>query len=294
MKSNISATVVADSINSMGVRLTTFELSYPRFILAELNTHRMISKNSASSRAVPVERSNQIISENPAMPVHWGKNQTGMSAATELEGLSLDAAREGWIDAMKSALTYSKVLQSTGLHKQITNRIMEPWSYMKTVATGTEWANLLWLRNHNAAQPEFHRLAEKIQEAFDNSTPVELEVGQWHLPYIPSDSELTLEDKLKVSASCCAQVSYRRNDESLEKAIEIYDKLVGMDIPHFSPFEHQATPIPAWEPFTRWPDGVTHMDRNNKYWSGNFQGWIQSRQLIMKTKGIDAFSRNVG
>jgi hypothetical protein len=273
----ISAKIIADSISPSGVRLTTFELEYPRFILAELNTHRMLSKNSASSRAIPVERTNAMIKETPAMPVHWGKNQAGMQANTELEGLALEGVKGVWLAARDEALRNSKILQDIGLHKQITNRITEPWQTMKTVVTGTEWSNLLWLRNHDAAQPEFHELAKLVQEAFDSNLPDKLKVGQWHLPYV-DDLDIPLELQIKLSVSLCAQVSYRKSDTSIQKALDLYDRLVGSDRLHASPLEHQGTPIPVIDGI--WPDGVTHQDRRGQYWSGNLRGFIQYRKML--------------
>lgn len=273
----ISAKIVADSINPTGVRLTTFELEYPRFILAELNTHRMLSKNSASSRAIPVERTNQLIKDSPAMPVFWGKNKAGMSATEELDGIQLESVKAVWLAARDHALACSKILGDMQLHKQVTNRITEPWQTMKSVVTGTEWSNLLWLRNHDAAQPEFHELARLIQEAFDSSKPSKLSYDQWHLPYV-DDFDLPLDMQIKVSASCCAQVSYRKTDMSIAKALDIYDRLVGMDRLHASPFEHQAKPIKMIDGI--WPVGVSHQDRNGQYWSGNFRGWVQYRKTL--------------
>lgn len=292
-KEGIKATIIADSIHE-GNRITTFELEYPRFIHSELMTHRMLSKNCASSRAIPVAKMLDLVETNPAMPVWWGKNQPGMSAKEELGTLESEAARGVWIAAMKQAASHVTVLNEIGLHKQITNRITEPWQRMKTVITGTEWVNLLWLRDHADAQPEFSVLAKCIREEFDASKPQELMVGDWHVPYVTTEYsadslgrayfsngvQITAEQALKLSASCCAQVSYRNMNESLEKAIEIYDKLVGSSHKHASPFEHQAKPMKYRHPFTIWEEGATHMDRNNQFWSGNFKGWIQHRQLI--------------
>jgi hypothetical protein len=289
-KCGISATIIADSINADGNRLTTFELVYPRFILAEVNTHRMLSKNSASSRAIPIAKMMELIDEAPAMPVFWGKNKPGMSASEELTGDQLTEAKIIWAEAKDTALEYVSRLDEAQLHKQIANRISEPWQMMKSVVSGTEWANILWLRNHDAAQPEFHELARCIKEEFDASVPQFLAPGQWHLPYIKSvlvgnfgqefENNVTLEQAQKISASCCAQVSYRKLDDSIEKALDIYEKLVGMDRQHASPFEHLGTPM---KPQTAWsvPDrGITHRDIKSKYWSANFQGFIQYRKLL--------------
>jgi thymidylate synthase ThyX len=289
-KSGISATVIADSINSAGNRLTTFELIYPRFIHSEVMTHRMLSKNSASSRAIPIARMIELIEESPAEPVFWGKNKAGMSATEELSGDEKLYAKMLWGSAMVSALDHVTRIDLIGLHKQIANRISEPWQMMKSVVSGTEWANMLWLRNHDAAQPEFHELARCVAEAFEQSAPQFLSPGQWHLPYVKSElsgqfvqvfeNDMTLEDAQKVSASCCAQVSYRRLDDSIGKALDIYNKLVGMDRAHASPFEHLGTPMTVPTPFAPYERGVTHKDVKNKMWSANFCGFIQYRKLL--------------
>lgn len=290
-KEGISAKIISDSITVHGHRLTTFELEYPRFIHSEVMTHRMLSKNCASSRAIPVNKMLDLVSERPAMPVWWGKNQPGMSAKEELAEHDILAAKTMWYEAARHAIEDTQRLNVIGLHKQITNRITEPWQRMKTVITGTEWANLRWLRNHEDAQPEFAELAKCIDTEFANSVPDILYPGEWHLPYVQKMSksryssngvEISVEDALKVSSSCCAQVSYRNLNESLEKAIDIYDKLVGSSHKHASPFEHQGTPIELHKSIhpSNWAAGVTHIDKTNQLWSGNLRGWIQHRQLI--------------
>ncbi len=299
MQNNITAKIIADSISQAGVRMTTMELEYPRFILAELNTHKMLSKNSASSRAIPEKAMHKQIRGNPAMPVYWGANQAGMSAKSEITGENLEEAQRLWHSAMETALTYAKAMFSAGLHKQISNRVTEPWMMMKTVLSGTEHANLLWLRDHPDAQPEFQDLAHKWKRALENNVPVELHPGEWHVPYVqtyrsPVDgmmhyfdekgNPISVETAKKISASCCAQVSYRKNDPSEEKAEDIFDKLINSVPMHASPVEHQATPMNTssmcyFEPET-WEPGVTHVSANGDLWSGNLRGWIQFRKLI--------------
>ena len=250
----------------------------------------MLSKNSASSRAIPIAKMMELIDESPATPVFWGKNKPGMSASEELTGDQLSEAKIIWAEAKDTALEYVSRLDEAQLHKQIANRISEPWQMMKTIMSGTEWANILWLRNHDAAQPEFHELARCIQEEFDASVPQLLAPGQWHLPYVKSvllgptgqefENGLILEQAQKISASCCAQVSYRKLDDSIEKALDIYEKLVGMDRQHASPFEHLGTPMPVQQPWAIPTPGITHRDIKSKFWSANFQGWIQYRKLL--------------
>ena len=294
----ITATVIADSVSDEGIRMTTMEIEYPRFILAELNTHRMLSKNSASSRAIPVKAMHDHIRANTAAPVSWGKNQSGMKAREVLDVEDTVEAMMLWDHARDSALEFSNALAELNLHKQIVNRVTEPWMIMKTVISGTEWTNFFWLRDHPDAQPEIQELARKMKSAMDESEPEHLAVGEWHLPYVTcvrnqagtleyfdaDGDQITLVDARVVSASCCAQVSYRKNDDSLDKAWRVFRQLIESVPAHASPIEHQATPIPAtvmcrFEPET-WVPGVTHVSANSDLWSGNLRGWIQFRKTI--------------
>lgn len=293
----IKAKVIKDSICWSGNRMITFEIEYPRFITAEINTHCMLEKNSASSRAIPVETVIDLIQKSPAMPVHWGQNNPGMVSKTELDFERKNQAISVWLAAMEDAIRHAKQISDKhgiNAHKQISNRLLEPFATMKTVITGTEWANFFWLRNHPDAQPEFKHLAEKMQIAMNESVPQYLNPGQWHLPYVDLigdeyfvDGEgLSLHDAIKTSASCCAQTSYRKLNTSIEQT----DKVFGMlnlgssDAPaHASPTTHQATPMnPENVPFDplTWQNGITHVRRNGTLWSGKLRGWVQYRQLI--------------
>lgn len=299
----ITAKIILDSISPSGVRIITWELEYPRFIHSEFMTHRVFSRNSASSRAIPIERMIKNIRDNPAAPIHWGKNQAGMQANEELIGREAELAQAIWLEAMYDALEHSSALHDVGVHKQIANRITEPFQHMKVVMTTTEHSNWFWLRAHKDAQPEIgghptEGLARKMKVCYDESVPQQLKVGMWHLPYVKcvydyedqfyldeNDKSISLEQAVMISASCCAQVSYRKSDGSLEKAETIYRKLIESEPCHASPVEHQAlcfddlNPDFEYSPMT-WPNGVTHMDKNGELWSGNFRGWIQLRQLI--------------
>jgi hypothetical protein len=293
-KDKITAKIIADSINKHGNRMTTMEIEYPRFILAELNTHRMLSKNSASSRAIPVKAMHEHIKQSPAEPVFWGKNQPGMQAKEELSGTDYTDAKFIWDRARQDALHWAWALADrVGLHKQIANRITEPWMTMKTVISGTEWKNFFWLRAHADAQPEIHELAIKMWDAYNKSTPILLHPGEWHVPYVNSvrnrdtaqlsysdalGQELSADQAKIISASCCAQVSYRKNDDSFEKAEKIFRQLIESQPCHASPVEHQATPMVSYNSFVDL--GTTHVDRANLAWSGNLKGWVQHRKLI--------------
>ena len=193
-------------------------------------------------------------------------------------------------------------MAEAGYHKQIVNRLLEPFQKMKTVLTATEFDNFFWLRRDRDAQPEIHELADCMFGAMEQSQPELLKAGEYHTPYVEhfraSDGEaqleylvdnvsVTVEEALAISSSCCAQVSYRMLDNSYDKAMDIYKKLLSGAKVHASPFEHQATPmeIPYNEHrFTDvsigWKDGVTHVDKNGSYWSGNFKGFVQYRQTL--------------
>lgn len=295
---NIIARMVKDSINSSGVRLRTFELEYPRFIHSELLTHRVLSKNSSSTRAIPVKRAIEIVQENTAMPIHWGENNPGMQSRQELDEQRKTEARKSWIEVRDVVIQHVRTMSDpTGIngHKQWAGRPLETFSFIKVVLTGTELGNLWHLRDHPDAQPEFRELVRIMQQVSKQSIAQNLVAGQWHLPYIDlidgkyyvSGEQVSLDVAKKVSASCCAQVSYRRLDESIEKAQEIFEMLhVGDDSgqpAHASPLEHQATPMDSYSiPFSpqTWQPGVTHVRKDGSLWSGNLRGWIQHRQLI--------------
>jgi thymidylate synthase ThyX len=292
-KSNIKVRIIADSVSSeSGIRLTTFEWEYPRFIHGEVMTHRMLSKNAASSRAVPLAKAVENVLANPAWPVHFGLNEPGMQSRQELAGTDLQAAKSIWSRAMHASTEYARALADLKAHKQWAARILEPFQMMKIVVSGTNWANFLWLRNDEEAQPEFQELARLVQEALDAHQPEMLDPGQWHTPYVghkwidddtlhyidENGDELTLDDALKISASCCAQVSYRKLDTSREKALEIYGKLFSGRKPHMSPTEHQGTPIKG---NVGEEIGITHHSWvDDNLYSGNFCEWIQYRQTL--------------
>jgi hypothetical protein len=298
-KGGISATIVADSVSPNGKRITTFELEYPRFIHSEFMTHRLFSRNAASSRAIPVPKMIANIKANTARPIHWGANQPGMKADNECDNpVSLEALQEfdepsdsglfqlidedvshdeAWNRAMGDAVYTAECFHKAGYHKQIVNRLLEPFQFIKVVCTATEYDNFFWLRDHKDAQPEIKELASCMWEAREKSDPVELKIGEWHLPYADTDW-LNTDEALKVSASCCAQVSYRLADTSVEKAIKIYDMLVSSSPVHASPFEHAATPMD--DKVTLDTEGITGYNNGLGYVSGNFAGWVQYRQLI--------------
>ena len=294
-ETNITAKIVCDSISPDGVRITTLEIEYPRFIHSEVMTHRNLSKNSSSSRAIPITKMLEQIESNMAIPLYWGKAKSGMQATEEVCSTIQKYACERWGYAYLDVKHYVEQLVDGDLHKQVPNRLTEPFQMMKVVVTGTDWDNFFNLRIHPDAQPEICMLAYKIYEAMSESEPVRLKIGDWHLPYVnigwnghgdiayfnEDFDVIDLEDAIKISASCCAQVSYRNTDMSLEKADKIFNMLIKSDVLHASCFEHLATPIRSQEGLINgWDFGITHQNKSGQLFSGNLRGWISYRQQL--------------
>jgi hypothetical protein len=270
MKNLISAWVVADSLSPTGKRLVTFALKYNRWIHSELMTHREFSRNAASSRAIPVAKTIKQVWNTPAIPVWLGKNQPGMSAKEELGGFKRWLTLLLWCTAGKFACVLAKIFELIGVHKQFANRLLEPWVYIETLVTSTEWGNFYNLRLAPDAQPEFRDLAQKMLDAQNISTPVKLKYGQWHLPFVSGLEIAThsVEDCIKFSVARCARVSTLHHDgtptytaDGEKRDRELHDRL--MRDGHVSPFEHQATP------------SLSATKR-----SGNFIGWKQYRKTL--------------
>ncbi len=271
----ISAKVICDSISPVGKRLTTFELTYPRFIHAEFMTHRQFSRNAASSRAIPTRKMIKMVKENPAMPIFWGKNKKGMSPIEEIE--RIEDAKSTWLEARDYAIEMALCLKMQGLHKQIVNRIIEPWKHITVICTATEYSNFYSLRRHADAQQEIHELADRMYEAQDKSEPELLTQFTAHMPYIDDeDHKINSRDYdgqsanemyyqlMNISVARCARVSYLTHDGKRDhfKDHELFGHLLtGSGHGHWSPFEHVATP--SLNPLHR---------------SGNFVGWRQYRK----------------
>lgn len=290
----ISAKIIEDSIYS-GSRITTMQVRFHWFILPEVLTHRMFSRNTSSSRAIPVAKMIEQVSNDPAIPIYWGSNKPGMQAGDELQGMALSECKGEWVVAADNAINSATAMAERGLHKQITNRLLSPFLWTDMVITATEWDNFFNLRNHPAAQPEIQELAVKMFAAMQKSTPVELSEGQWHLPYVlPEERDLPSEILLKISTARCARVSYKKHDNtnaSVDEDIELFNQLLTRpytdkrgfvyskhDPIHGSPAEHQATPIVR--PYMT--KGVTHFDMNDDAWSANFKKWAQYRQVLQQ------------
>lgn len=265
--SQFSAEIISDSIYN-GSRLTTFSLVYPRFIHSEFMTHRVFSRNAASSRAIPVNKVIEQVINNPAKPIHWGKNQAGMQARTEhkapvmLDDVEIDV-ESAWLMAALQAAEVAQAMADAGYHKQLVNRILEPFQLMKTIVSATDYDNFFALRTHPDAQPEIQHLAKLMQYRYENQRPRVLVEGEWHLPYA---TEIFLPHAKCQSVARCARVSYLNHEgreSSLEEDLKLYERLVLAKPPHLSPTEHQAM-------------AGTIEGKN-----GNFnKNWVQLRHLL--------------
>lgn len=246
----INAQIVADSTCENGQRIVTFVLEYPRWIHAEFMTHRVFSRNAASSRAIPIDKMIQKVIDDPAMPVHWGKNQKGMQAEEQITPDQIHYAQLAWLKARDRAVESAKHLQSLGLHKQIVNRTIENFMNIKVVCTATDYDNFFLLRHHEDAQPEIRKLAECMKEAMHSSVSKFIQAGSWHLPFVTEEelndsSANSIQKNFIRSAARCARVSYDKVDgglSDLENDVRIFKQLVCSHPKHSSPLEHQATP----------------------------------------------------
>jgi thymidylate synthase ThyX len=295
------AKVLADSRSPAGHRLTTLEATFPRFVLAEFNTHRVFSRNSASSRAIPIAKQLRRVLEDPYVPIEFGSNQPGMQAGAALDGEKLAAAEREWLrardDAVRRVLglvadpdalaeqddlfealreveaTIRNRSQPAGwlnVHKQVANRLLEPFMWHTVIVTATEWDNFWNLRCHPDAQPEIRLVAESMRAAIAASEPAQLAEDEWHLPLVRREDReqvASTEDLIKVSAGRCARVSYLTHAgvRDLSADVELHDRL--LESGHMSPLEHPARPLRS-----------TELEENE--WSGNFRGWFSYRKSI--------------
>lgn len=282
------ARILKDSISPDGVRLTTIEATYPRIVHAEMMTHRVFSRNSASSRAIPLNKMLERVKEDGFEPIWWGKTQKGMQAEEELTGDELQRAKQRWKDAKDHMVSVVSDLQRIGLHKQIANRLLEPFLWHTSIVTATEWENFFALRCHGATQPELHEIANMMKGTLDLSKPDLLKEGEWHLPLITDLDALTsegysIEDIKCICVGRCARVSYLTHTgvRDPKADIELCMKLLASG--HMSPFEHCARPMTRQDArliFRR--PGIVGLDicdlEPQNTFSGNFRGWVQMRK----------------
>lgn len=269
----ISAKVVADSVSPKGIRLITMECQFPRFILAQVNTHRDLSRNSASSRAIPIHKRLQEVEDDPYIPIYLGANQPGMQSGPQVSVQQKWAAENAWRAAAANAVYSARIMASAGIHKEVVNRLLEPFLWHKAIISATEWENFFSQRLNHDAQPEIRQLARVMRDAIDASVPLHLAEGDFHLPYIQPE-ELTSVPKftcMAMSVARCARVSYLNHDGtySVQKDMDLFKKLKNAMPPHLSPFEHVARPM-----------GSKDVQK------GNFQGWVQFRHIVEEVADI--------
>lgn len=291
-----------------GKEIFTMICEYPRAIHAQLLTHGVFSKNSSSTRAVPLKAAFAQVRENPSKVI-WTENRAGMQGDVVTDPSKLSRLNCKHLNELERTIEFVETLEAAGVHKQNAGRYLEPFQNIRIVLTSTEWENWDWLRIHEDAQGEIADLATAMKEARDSADIMEIGEGEWHVPFVdrvrlPSGIRygvtensgsanakfipFTIDEAKAVSVSVCAQTSYRKADYSLEKANKMMDMLTTGHKVHASPFEHQATPIPTYDidagDFTsimfNLPVGVTHIRRDGLMGSGNFINWIQHRQLI--------------
>lgn len=270
--------------------LSTLLLRYPRFIHSELMTHRVFSRNAASSRAIPVNKIIDDILADTAMPIHWGKNQKGMQADEECDApvwidfghAAVQASRqEAWIEARNDVILVARAYAAAGYHKQVINRLLEPFMHITTLVSATEWDNFLELRDHEDAEPHIRMLAKEIRACLEDDSAVQiLDPGEWHLPFASGDSPFVIGHRIKLSVACCASTSYKTVDGfdmTPERAEAIFDKLVSSRPVHASPCEHVAMADAIKSGASR-GKGKRVWDTAGKH--GNFDGFVQFRHLL--------------
>lgn len=293
MKTKISAEIIADSKNEHGQRLTTFVVKFPRIILAEFNTHRMLSRNSASSRAIPFKKMMDMVLNDPFIPLRWMKDHPGMQGVEYFDEVASAKLQKTWMQSSIESVGRAQDLSQAGLSKQICNRLLEPFMWHTVIVTGSEWENFFALRAHGAAEIHMQELAERMLESYNTSEPKTLKAGEWHIPFgdkiskedltkfcfnePESDSERN-EIRLKIATARCARVSYLNFEGKDDYAadIKLHDNLFAAG--HFSPFEHCAM-VPR--------EGQHLTCFSNEGFSGNFKGFIQYRKTLTGENKLD-------
>lgn len=297
--------IIADSISPYGHRITTFEARFHRFVLAEVNTHTLFSRNSASSRAIPLRSKDRADGSNPrngmldrledhgiAYPIKWPKEQPGMQGADE-EVDEVQAVKTTWEWAFDQAVIAAEELFDLGVHKSIINRLIEPFNWHTAVITAVDWDGFFAQRSWNhtkMAQPEFAMVATMIEDQYLSSTPREIFDGEFHTPYVrpEEEDEFSTFEKCKLSTGRCARVSYLTQDGVRDPQADfgMFDKLKDNDPPHASPFQHVATPDPANEfEYVIDPEeyGIEGYPRKTMKVPiiGNARGYMQLRHIIL-------------
>ena len=291
-KREISATIIADSISPDSKRLTSYVLVFPRIILAEFNTHRVFTRNSSSSRAIPFKKMLKIVWNDPFIPIAWMQDHTGMQGNRYFTGARANFLKFLWLSARNFAVIFAWFLSKAGLTKQIVNRLLEPFMWHTVIATATDFENFFKLRADPAAEIHIQELAYLMLEAYNESIPKKLTQGQWHIPFGDNidASRLTMEElgsnydvdhgenitrmKIKIATARCARVSYLNFEgkDDYSSDIALYDRLAGPG--HYSPFEHCAK--------------VPEFGDSTKYSPSNFDGWVQLRKTMHNENQSDS------
>lgn len=303
-KNGISAEMVQYSCdeNNPENKIMTVNVKYGLIVHAEFLRHRMLSRGVKSNRAIPMSVIRKEVIEDPYVPVWFGSAQKGMVADKEVSNKFL--ARQLWLKARYLACGAHWLAEKIGAHKEWANRLLNPWQWVRETVTATEWDNLYNLRIHKDAQKDVREIVNLVYQLSTSCEPEPLKKGQLHVPYVKrvfneqhdvtyvdNDGEvLTPEQAMKASAARCARSSYDKHDGTkvtLSSDIKLYNMLIESDPKHSSPVEHQGFPMELpynehWmiDGSNGWVDGVTHVDKAGNYWSGNFKGWIQHRQLL--------------
>lgn len=277
--------------DTTGAAVFTVQLRYWRAVHSELMTHRVFSRNASSSRAIPTTKLLEQVRSTPASPVKWGLNQSGMQALSENDSSVVDPfsgelldRETAWNRAAVHAAEWASAFAQAGYHKEVTNRLIEPFTYISVVVTATQWDNFFELRCHTDAQADIHELADLIRDAMAASSPRVVHSGNatdprtWHLPYVTMEerrSSASITDLLAMSAARCARVSYLTHDKespTFDADISLYERLVESKPLHASPLEHQA-----------FNSGADLVSRNLT------GGWIQHRTLLEKAGSLERF-----
>lgn len=341
-QTKIKAEIVGHSLSPQGDELISVLCTFPRIILAEVNTHRMLSKNTSSSRAIPFNKMVEAVQNNPFIPIAWQKEHKGMQGNEYItDELEIEFATSNWLAAKKDAIKWAEALNGNNSYpsvtKQLCNRLLEPFMWTTMLITGSkegwdnffnlrcpqyklgdeifkskkDWKNrlekdlnnktddktpLFWLRI-NKGQAEIHMmaLAECIYDAVNESTPEQLNPGQWHVPFIDkiihNNITLSNEELVKITTAMAAHTSYTivggEAVKSYEKWIELYDKLIAYDPPHSSPMEHCARAMSNYE-YQSFVKGYTlPIDDETNYrntlsegWCNNLKGFIPLRYFM--------------
>jgi len=279
----IKAKIVQDSSLPTGERLLTFSVMYGRLIHSELLRHRAASHSVKSSRAIPTHKYRAEVMENIYVPVKFGTKKKGMQAG-EPTFLTKFYGEKIWKLSSKFACFFHWMMEKFGIHKEVANRVLEPYVWVEETITVEADAlkEIANLRVHDDAQEDVRRIVEEMVYEMDKSTPVELNQGQWHVPYVVrrqvenemiytdnTGNKLTLDQAIVCAAARCARSSYANHDNSMssyDKDIGLAKQLVGSEPMHLSPFEHQA------RPFTD--------DTEKSQYSSNFRNFFQQRKAI--------------